>query len=228
MSTSQATENSSNLTIFRDCLAPVIYRKFTSLTEEDSSDISDLAEFIEYLSHEVFLCIPASFQRLEYTGKDASAKDLALDLSTFPIHTIPTSFTDSLISYGLVGDEEDAEKLLMQVMEVYVSEATKPPPVWVSTRKAECEICERNVPLTYHHLIPKSTHTKVLKRGWHPEHMLNSVAWICRPCHTMCHKVADNETLAKDFFTVERLLAREDIQRWAAYQSRQKWGMRRG
>lgn len=23
-------------------------------------------------------------------------------------------------------------------------------------------------------------HVKVLRRKWHPEHMLNSVAWLCR------------------------------------------------
>ena len=42
------------------------------------------------------------------------------------------------------------------------------------------EICEREVPLTYHHLIPREVHDKVLKKKWHPEAMLNSVAWLCR------------------------------------------------
>ena len=32
----------------------------------------------------------------------------------------------------------------------------------------------------YHHLIPRSTHHKVLKKGCHPETMPNSVAWLCR------------------------------------------------
>lgn len=60
------------------------------------------------------------------------------------------------MSYRLVGDEDGAGKLLRQVLEEYVSEATKPPPAGRATKKnaEECEICERRVPLTYHHLIP--------------------------------------------------------------------------
>jgi len=45
----------------------------------------------------------------------------------------------------------------------------------------------------------------------------------------MTHKVADNETLAKEFYTIEKLMQREDMQKWAAYQSKQRWkGPRRG
>lgn len=60
------------------------------------------------------------------------------------------------MSYGLVDDEDDAGKLLKQVLVEYVCEATKPPPMGRATKKdvEECEICERRVPLTYHHLIP--------------------------------------------------------------------------
>ena len=52
--------------------------------------------------------------------------------------------------------------------------------MWSKTRTTECEICEREVPLTYHHLIPREVHDKVRKKKWHPEAMLNSVAWLCR------------------------------------------------
>ncbi len=52
--------------------------------------------------------------------------------------------------------------------------------MWFKTRTTECEICEREVPLTYHHLIPREVHDKARKKKWHPEAMLNSVAWLCR------------------------------------------------
>jgi len=84
------------------------------------------------------------------------------------------------------------------------------------------------VPLTYHHLIPREVHRKVLKRGWHREDMLNSVAWLCRPCHSMVHRVATNEELARHYHTVELLLEREDVKKWAAWVGRQKWGVKRG
>ncbi|KAG1774565.1 hypothetical protein EV702DRAFT_1122875 [Suillus placidus] len=75
----------------------------------------------------------------------------------------------------------------------FISQACAPPPVWTSTCTKECEICEREVRLTCHHLIPRSTHAKVLKkkgRQMHPESMINFVAWLCRPCHSLAHIAA--------------------------------------
>ncbi|RPB25555.1 hypothetical protein L211DRAFT_856681 [Terfezia boudieri ATCC MYA-4762] len=220
---------SINSAIFKDCLTPIIYRKFTnrsSTNPKQSSDldipISELSEFIDYLSDELFPTLPLPLRQLTYTGKDSTPSPETLT-SFYHVQTVPHTFSDSLISYGIISDDDDAGKIALAAIEEYVEEAVKPPPIWKETRKEECEICERNVPLTYHHLIPKSTHAKVLKRGWHPEYMLNSVAWICRPCHNMTHRAADNETLAKEFYTIEKLMEREDMQRWAAYQSKRRW-----
>jgi len=114
--------------------------------------------------------------------------------------------------------------LLKEVLEEYVSAATAPPPVWSHTKAKECEICEREVPLTYHHLIPREVHKKALKRGWHPEWMLNSVAWLCRPCHSTVHRLASNEVLARELYTVEKLLGMEEVERWRGWVGKQRWG----
>lgn len=96
--------------------------------------------------------------------------------------------------------------------------------MWSSTRTTECEICGRDwIPLSYHHLIPKEVHGKVLKRKWHEEWRLNSVAWLCRACHSFVHRCESNEVLARDYWTVERLLEREDVQQWAKWVSRVRW-----
>jgi hypothetical protein len=42
----------------------------------------------------------------------------------------------------------------------------------------------------------------------------------------MVHHVAPNEVLAKEFYTVELLLQREDIQKWQKYQAKQRWSIR--
>ncbi|KAI0338445.1 hypothetical protein BDW22DRAFT_1432483 [Trametopsis cervina] len=144
------------------------------------------------------------------------------------LDTIPTPFVDTLISCGMCDDTDDAITFLRKVLEDYVVEACAPAPIWTKTRTTECEICERSIPLTYHHLIPRATHSKVLKKKWHPEALLNSVAWLCRPCHSTVHRVATNEELARQYFTVEQLLEREDIQKWRAYASKQRFGIRRG
>lgn len=87
-----------------------------------------------------------------------------------------------------------------------------------------CEICLRSwIPLTYHHLIPKDVHAKALKRGWHHEDQLQNVAWICRACHSFVHRAASNEELAKEWFTVERLLEREDVRAFATWVGKVRW-----
>ena len=49
-----------------------------------------------------------------------------------------------------------------------------------------------------------------------------------RPCHSTVHRVASNEDLARNFYTLDLLLEREDIQRWRAYVAKQRWGVKRG
>lgn len=44
----------------------------------------------------------------------------------------------------------------------------------------------------------------------------------------MIHRVTDNETLAKEFYTLEKLMQREDMQKWAAYQSKRRRNGPRG
>lgn len=46
------------------------------------------------------------------------------------------------------------------------------------------------------------------------------------PCHTMVHRVASTEKLAREFYTVELLLGREDIQKWKKYAAKQRHGVR--
>lgn len=97
--------------------------------------------------------------------------------------------------------------------------ATQPPPPLDLSRKADaCEICLRDwIPLTYHHLIPCQVHAKALKRRWHEEWQLNSVAWLCRACHSLVHRIASNEELAREWWTIERLVEREDVQDFALW-----------
>jgi hypothetical protein len=85
---------------------------------------------------------------------------------------------------------------------------------------AECEMCGRIMPLTAHHLRPRSEHDVYLKRGLSQEE-LNTCADLCRPCHSAVHRRFDNKTLAASYFTVTLLLADEKLQRWAAYAAKQ-------
>lgn len=138
---------------------------------------------------------------------------------------LPLSVEDSLISYGLMSDPTDLARLLEPVFTAFIESSTTAPPQFnPSDKGTECEICDREqLPLTYHHLIPRAVHAKVVKRGWHASWELNKVAWLCRPCHSFVHRIASNEELAKELYSVERLLEREDVQKWAAWVSRIRW-----
>lgn len=102
-----------------------------------------------------------------------------------------------------------------------------------------CEMCERQVRRTFHHLIPKETHNRFLKRKTLPDNIKTIAAaigvdssvsrvWlntygvmICGPCHRAVHKSASNEDLAEHNNTLELLLQHPNIYAFAKYNSKQ-------
>ncbi|KAH7401423.1 hypothetical protein BKA66DRAFT_565063 [Pyrenochaeta sp. MPI-SDFR-AT-0127] len=183
-------------------------------TDAQATDAEDLGEFIEYLSSQIFPYLPPDLRSLSYSKhkdstrlQDVYSIPLSAHTYTTLLHSVPPTAIDSLESSALLpasSDTTDLRNLLLPVLSAYVSAVTAPPPLWSTTRTTACQLCARDwVPLTYHHLIPKSTHDRVRKRGWHNEEMLNSVAWLCRACHSFVHRLASNEELAKGYYTVD-------------------------
>jgi hypothetical protein len=182
----------------------------------------------------IFPSLPETLRTLAYSKfKDStSLQDLySTPLSKSTINSllsiIPPDAIDSLSSYALLPstpDTNDLHHFFTPVLTAYITSATSPPPIWSTTRTTECELCRRDwINLTYHHLIPKSTHERVRKRNWHSEEMLNSVAWLCRACHSFVHRVATNEELAKSWYTVELLEERDDVQAWVKWVGKVRW-----
>ncbi|KAI4920351.1 uncharacterized protein J4E92_008570 [Alternaria infectoria] len=208
-----------------------------TMVEAQETDAEDLGEFIEYLSTLIFPFLPAELRTLTHsifkdspTLQDLYTTPLSSSTSTTLLHTIPPTAIDSLESYGLLpptSDTIDQHNLLTPLLTTYISAVTAPPPIWSSTRATACELCSRDwVPLTYHHLIPKAAHARVRKRGWHTEDKLNSVAWLCRACHSFVHRLAGNEELAKNFYTVELIQeggVEEDVEKRESVEGWVKW-----
>jgi len=199
-----------------------------------NSDVEELAEFFEFLASELFNILPAELKGLSYAnlqndpqlGRRYASSALSRDAEAF-IPTMPPSVTDSIEAYGLLSSSTDLSNLVGSVMTEYIDAATAAPPIWSKTRASACEICDRSwMPLTYHHLIPKQIHGKALKRHWHDEWMLDSVAWLCRACHSFVHRIASNEELAKDLWTVDLLMERDEIRAWANWVGRVRWKAR--
>lgn len=215
-------------------------------------DAEDLAEFIDvhqrpstafqiiaksseqYISSELFSALPPHLQSLSFEAVRNDEQlatqvtdPLPSDTTSLLVGNVSPTIVDSLSTYQIV-EPESLFNLLVPVYQEYVNAATATPPQHDPTKRAgACEICERDwVPLTYHHLIPRQVHAKVLKRKWHEEWQLNSVAWLCRACHSFVHQIAGNEDLARHWWSVELLISREDVQDWAKWVRRLRWKAR--
>ncbi len=139
---------------------------------------------------------------------------------------LPPTITDSLTTYSILARNQTTNEFLTPILATYLAVLLTPPlkPSEQRLLVTECEICQRSwVPLTFHHLIPRGVHEKVLKRGWHTEDQLNNVAWLCRACHSFVHRVASLEELAKEWYTVEKLLEREDVRRFGEWVGKVRW-----
>ena len=105
-----------------------------------------------------------------------------------------------------------------------------------------CQICFRVLPLTFHHLVPRETHSRVLKRkgslppeieclyenrpdkyknksrkDWLDVHGIN----VCRQCHDQVHRAETNMSLSLKFNSLERLIEHPSIVRWRSWACKQ-------
>lgn len=85
-----------------------------------------------------------------------------------------------------------------------------------------CPFCQRNVSLTFHHLIPKKLHRRdYFKKHYSPQ-QLNEGVNICRKCHTGIHDIHDVMTLAKQFNTIDALRTDESLAKHFAWVGKQR------
>jgi len=76
-----------------------------------------------------------------------------------------------------------------------------------------CQLCRCARPLTFHHLIPRKMHRRKHFRIHYSREQLNGGIMICRYCHSAVHRLYDEMTLAKQFYSLELLLADPAVQR---------------
>eukprot|EP00602_Paraphysomonas_sp_CaronLab_P008148 CAMPEP_0185018668 /NCGR_PEP_ID=MMETSP1103-20130426/1324_1 /TAXON_ID=36769 /ORGANISM="Paraphysomonas bandaiensis, Strain Caron Lab Isolate" /LENGTH=211 /DNA_ID=CAMNT_0027548561 /DNA_START=82 /DNA_END=717 /DNA_ORIENTATION=- len=100
-----------------------------------------------------------------------------------------------------------------------------------------CEMCERYLRRTFHHLIPKETHNKYLKKKQLPANIpcngedavakvsrlwLNTYGiMICSTCHSAIHRAVPNDILAEEYNSLDLLLTHPKIYAFAKYNSKQ-------
>ncbi len=85
-----------------------------------------------------------------------------------------------------------------------------------------CPLCNREISLVPHHLIPKSLH----EENWYKKHFtkeeMNTIFMLCHDCHDAIHKFYPAKILATDFATPEKILTDEKIINFAKFAAKQK------
>lgn len=82
-----------------------------------------------------------------------------------------------------------------------------------------CALCQRKLKLTKHHLIPSNVHKNKWFRKRFSKEDLHQVLMVCRPCHNAIHRfIPNNKVLARDYYTLELLLAHEGLKRYVEWQ----------
>ena len=164
----------------------------------------ELGEFIDYIAAASFASLPEDLRSLnhrEWAEDQTLSARYPLPLTGGSLcDVLPCALdphvVDSLQAYGVLSPSccasadassstSAAEDLLAPVLNAYIDGATAAPPPRVARGAAEaCEMCGRDwINLSYHHLIPRMVHDKVVRRGWHREDELQNVAWLCGACH---------------------------------------------
>lgn len=87
-----------------------------------------------------------------------------------------------------------------------------------------CALCDREKPLTEHHLIPRAVHgKKYFQKHFTKEEMTHRRISICRKCHKGIHRIIpDEKELARNFNTKVALMADERIAKHVAWVARQR------
>lgn len=202
---------------------------------------ADLSDSLTFASSLLFAALPTPLRTLPPTAflarKDSPSYTPPLPPSLEAALLAPTPL-DALAELhacilALTPAPLPASTLLADTLTGYLTHLTTPPPApdaaapTHAPRPDACELCARPwIPLTAHHLVPRAVQAKARKRGWHGEAALARVAWICRACHNFVHAMASNEELAREWYEVERIREREDVQRWVGWVGRVRWKAR--
>lgn len=86
-----------------------------------------------------------------------------------------------------------------------------------------CELCGRTRTLTFHHLIPRSVHSKkryINKFG--KSEMRDRGILLCHHCHNGLHDLFDEKTLADKLNTRELLLENSKVKKHIEWVRKQK------
>lgn len=84
---------------------------------------------------------------------------------------------------------------------------------------SSCALCSRNLDLTFHHLIPKTLHSKKWFKKNFTADQLNLGLMLCRDCHDAIHRFIPEKDLGKTYNTEEKLKAHAKVASFVSWVS---------
>lgn len=92
-----------------------------------------------------------------------------------------------------------------------------------SKKIGKCDLCQREeISLTFHHLIPKTLHSKKWFKKNYTETQLNCGIDVCRDCHEAVHDFISEKNLGKQYNSLKLLLAHEKVANFISWVRKQK------
>jgi len=84
-----------------------------------------------------------------------------------------------------------------------------------SLKPTHCELCAKEQPLSFHHLIPRRNHGKRwFRERFSKDEMTRRGLWLCRLCHRQLHRTFSEKELGQALNTREAILEEPGMQRF--------------
>src|SRR5690606_29581839 len=91
-----------------------------------------------------------------------------------------------------------------------------------------CELCEREMELTFHHLIPRKMHDRqVIKKQFDKFYLIDYGCWVCEDCHRQIHRIFNHIELAQTYNTIEKIKAHVEVNKFLLWVSKQSKRVKR-
>lgn len=87
-----------------------------------------------------------------------------------------------------------------------------------------CALCKRDVPTTFHHLIPRTLHSTKWYKKTFTSDQLKAGEELCSDCHDAVHRFIPEKVLGKDYNTLEKLLSHEKVAGFVAWVAKRSGG----
>ena len=89
-----------------------------------------------------------------------------------------------------------------------------------------CVLCDRDRPVTFHHLIPRTLHRKRWAKVQFDRADLQAGIWVCRDCHDAIHRFIPHRELAESYRTLASLQDHPELAKFVMWIRKQR-GRRR-